>query len=50
MLSTRIQLIKTYDEQILDSIDTDADMDETSLKAVSFKNRLANLLFLLLCG
>ena len=27
MLSTKIQLIKFYDEQILDSIDTEADME-----------------------
>ena len=27
MLSTKIQLIKSYDEQILDSIDTEADME-----------------------
>ena len=27
MLSTKIHLIKSFDEQILDSIDTDADME-----------------------
>ena len=39
MLSTKIQLIKSYDRQILDSIDTMQIWKERSLKAVSLKDR-----------
>ena len=39
MLSTKIQLIKSYDEQILDSIDTEADMEREIFE--SSKNLLS---------
>ena len=37
MLSTKIQLIKSYDEQILDSIDTEADMERVILESSEFE-------------
>ena len=37
MLSTKIQLIKSYDKQILDSIDTEADMERAILECSEFE-------------
>ena len=37
MLSSKIQLIKSYDEQILDSIDTEADMERVILESSEFE-------------
>ena len=39
MLSTKIQLIKSYDEQILDSIDKKADIEREIFESSEFENR-----------
>ena len=44
MLSTKIQLIKSYDEQILDSIDTDADMEREIFESSEFERSVSELI------
>ena len=39
MLSTKIQLIKSYDEQILDSIGTEADMEREIFESSGFEKQ-----------
>ena len=44
MLSTKIQLIKSYDEQILDSIDTEADMEREIFESSDFEKSVSDLI------
>ena len=44
MLSTKIQLIKSYDKQILDSIDTEADMEREIFESSEFEKSVNELL------
>ena len=44
MLSTKIQLIKSYDEQILDSIDTEADMEREIFESGDFEKLVSELI------
>ena len=44
MLSTKIQLIKSYDEQILDSIDTEADMEREIFQSSKFEKSVSELI------
>ena len=44
MLSTKIQLIKSNDEQILDSIDTDADMEREIFESSEFERSVSELI------
>ena len=44
MLSTKIQLIKLYDEQILDSIETDADMEREIFESSEFEKSVSELI------
>ena len=44
MLSTKIQLIKSYDEQILDSIDTVADMEREIFESGDFEKLVSELI------
>ena len=41
MLSTKIQLIKPYDEQILDSVHTDADMEREIFESSEFERSVS---------
>ena len=50
MLSTKIQLIKFYDEQILDSIDTEADMEREIFESGDFEKSVSELIIILICG
>ena len=43
MLSTTIQLIKPYNEQILDSIDTEADMEREIFESCEFEKSVSEL-------
>ena len=43
MLSTKIQLIKSYDERIVDSIDTKADMEREIFKSSEFEKSVSKL-------
>ena len=43
MLSTTIQLIKPYNEQILDSIDTEADMERGISESCEFEKSVSEL-------
>ena len=44
MLSTKIQLIKSYDKQILDSIDTEADMEREIFESSEFEKSVKELI------
>ena len=44
MLSTKIQLIKSYDEQILDSIDTKADMEREIFQSSKFEKSVSEFI------
>ena len=44
MLSTKIQLIKSYDEQILDSIDTEADMEREIFQSSKFEKSVSEFI------
>ena len=44
MLSTKIQLIKSYDEQILDFIDTEADMEREIFESSEFEKSVSELI------
>ena len=44
MLSTKIQLIKSYDKQILDSIDTEADMEREIFESGDFEKLVSELI------
>ena len=44
MLSNKIQLIKSYDEQILDSIDTDANMEREVFESSEFERTVCELI------
>ena len=44
MLSTKIQLIKSYDEQILDFIDTEADMEREIFESSEFEKSVSKLI------
>ena len=44
MLSTKIQLIKSYDEQILDSIGTNADMEREIFESSDFEKSVSELI------
>ena len=44
MLSTKMQLIKSYDEQILDSINTDADMEMEIFESSEFEKSVSELI------
>ena len=44
MLSSKIQLIKSYDEQILDSIDTEADMEREIFESSDFEKSVSDLI------
>ena len=43
MFSSKIQLIKSYDEQILDSIDIDADMQREIFESSEFERTVSKL-------
>ena len=43
MLSTRIQLIKSYDERIVDSVDTKADTEREIFKSSEFEKSVSKL-------
>ena len=44
MLSNKIQLIKSYDEQILDSINTDANIEREIFESSEFKKAVSELI------
>ena len=44
MLSTKIQLIKSYDEQILHAIDTEADMEREIFESSEFEKSVSKLI------
>ena len=44
MLSAKIQLIKSYDKKILDSIDTDADMEGEIFESSEFERSVSELI------
>ena len=44
MLSNKIQLIKSYDEQILDSIDTNVDMEREIFESIEFGRTVSELI------
>ena len=44
MLSNKIQMIKSYDEQILDSIQTDADMEREIFESSEFERTVSELI------
>ena len=44
ILSTKMQLIKSYDEQILDSINTDADMEMEIFESSEFEKSVSELI------
>ena len=44
MLSNKVQLIKSYDEQILDSISTDADMEREIFESSEFERMVSKLI------
>ena len=44
MLSTKIQWIKSYDKKILDSIDTDADMEGEIFESSEFESSVSELI------
>ena len=44
MLSTKIQLIKSYDKQILDSIDTEADIEREIFESSEFEKSVNELI------
>ena len=44
ILSTKIQLIKSYDEQILDSIDTKTDMEGEIFESSEFQKPVSELI------
>ena len=44
MLSTKIQLIKSYDKQILDFIDTEADMEREIFESSEFEKSVSELI------
>ena len=44
MLSTKIQLIKSYDEQILHAIDTEADMEREIFESSEFEKSVSELI------
>ena len=44
MLSNKIQLIKSYDEQILDSINTDANIEREIFESSEFKRAVSELI------
>ena len=44
MLSTKIQLIKSYDEQILDSLDTEADMEREIFESSDCEKSVSDLI------
>ena len=44
MLSTKIQLINSYDKQILDSIDTNADMEREIFESSEFERSVSELI------
>ena len=44
MLSTKIQLIKSYDKQILDSNDTEADMERVIFESSEFEKSVSKLI------
>ena len=50
MLSTKIQSIKSYDEQILDSIETGASMEREILESRELEKSVSKLIFPLICG
>ena len=43
MLSTKIQLIKSYDERIVDSVDTKADTEREIFKSSEFEKSVSKL-------
>ena len=44
MLSTKIQLVKSYNEQILDSTDTEADMEREIFESSEFEKSVSELI------
>ena len=44
MLSTKIQLNKSYEEQILDSIDTEADIEREIFESSEFEKSVSELI------
>ena len=44
MLSTKIQLVKSYNKQILDSTDTEADMEREIFESSEFEKSVSELI------